>query len=112
MAWVIDALSWACLMGGVVFALIGAFGMIKLPDVFARMHGAGVIDTLATGLILLGLMIQAGFSLITAKLILILVFLIFTSPTATHALARAALRGGHLPRVDPRTEPRDESAPR
>jgi len=96
---VIDLLSWGLLLAGVVFCLIGAIGIIRLPDMFARMHGAGIIDTLGIGLIFLGLMLQAGLNLILVKLVLILVFVMFTSPTATHALARAALRSGVEPRL-------------
>ena len=95
-----DVISWACLITGSIFALIGAVGMIRLPDVYARMHGAGIIDTLGGGLLLVGMMFQAGFTLVTVKLILIVVFILFTSPTTTHALARAALGGGVMPKVD------------
>lgn len=93
----LDVLSWLCLIGGVVFALIGAIGLIRLPDVFSRMHAAGVIDMLAAGLVLLGLALQAPTWLVAVKLLLIFVFILFTSPTSTHALARAALNGGVKP---------------
>jgi multicomponent Na+:H+ antiporter subunit G len=96
-ALVLDVLSWVCLLAGGATALIGGLGMLRLPDVFARMHGAGMIDTLGLGLILLGLMFQAGLSLITVKLILILGFVLYTSPVSTHALARACLHGGLRP---------------
>lgn len=94
---VLEALSWACLIGGVAFALIGAVGMLRLPDVFSRMHAAGIIDALAAGLVLLGLALQAPSWLVAAKLLLVYVFILFTVPTATHALARAALNGGVKP---------------
>ena len=71
--------------------------MIRLPDAFARMHAAGIIDTLGVGLILVGLIVQAGWSAVTIKLVLILAFIFFTSPTATHALAQAALNSGLKP---------------
>jgi multicomponent Na+:H+ antiporter subunit G len=93
----IDLLSWICLIGGGAFALIGAIGILRLPDVFTRMHAAGIVDTLGAGLILLGLILQAGFSAPSIKLALIGVFLFFTSPVTTHALARAALHGGTQP---------------
>ena len=96
-----DILSWAFLVAGSVFILIGAVGIIRLPDMFARMHAAGIIDTTGAGLILVGLAFQAGLSLVTVKLILIIVFILFTSPTTTHALARAALNGGIKPLLDP-----------
>ncbi len=95
----VDVLSWTCLLLGTGFALIGAIGIIRLPDVFARMHGAGMIDTLGAAMILLGLMLQAGLTLVTVKLILIGVFLFFTSPATTFALARAALAAGASPTV-------------
>jgi multicomponent Na+:H+ antiporter subunit G len=84
---------------GAAAALTGGLGLLRLPDVFARMHGAGMIDTLGLGAILVGLMIQAGFTLVTVKLLLILLFVFFTSPMTTHALARACLNAGVEPRA-------------
>ncbi|MDP6572571.1 MAG: monovalent cation/H(+) antiporter subunit G [Rhodospirillales bacterium] len=92
-----DIVTWTCIITGSALALIGALGMIRLPDTFARMHAAGIIDTLGVGLILVGLIFQAGWSAVTIKLLLILVFIFITSPTATHALAQAALNGGLKP---------------
>ena len=105
MALLADLVSWVCLLAGSALALIGGLGLLRLPDVFARMHGAGMIDTLGLALILVGLMFQAGFSLITVKLILIIGFVLYTSPTTTHALARACLYGG----IQPRAARRDTS---
>jgi multicomponent Na+:H+ antiporter subunit G len=93
----LEALSWVCLIGGVAFALIGAVGMLRFPDVFSRMHAAGIVDTLAAGLVLLGLGLQAPSWLVAVKLFLIYVIILYTGPTATHALARAALKGGVKP---------------
>jgi multicomponent Na+:H+ antiporter subunit G len=64
------------------------------------MHAAGTTDTLCAALILLGLGLQAGLSLVSFKLLLIFAFLLFTSPTATHALANAALQGNLKPKLD------------
>lgn len=96
---VLDILGWVFIGTGCVFALIGAFGMVRLPDIFARCHGAGMIDTAGMGLILIGCMFEAGFTLVTVKLALIIVFILFTSPTTTYALARAALYAGVTPLV-------------
>ncbi len=95
-----DIAGWGLLIAGSVMLIIGGVGIVRLPDIFARMHGAGIIDTLGAGSVLIGLMVQAGLTGVTIKLVLILVFLIFTSPTTTHALARAALSGGVTPRLD------------
>ena len=90
----LEGLSWALLMAGSFFVLTGAVGLLRLPDVYARMHAAGITDTLGAGLFLGGLMIQGGWTLVTVKLAMILVFTLFTSPTATYALANAAYSGG------------------
>ena len=97
---VADILGWVLLIGGCLVSLIGAFGIIRLPDVFARMHAGGMIDTMGAGLILTGLMVQSGLTLVTVKLLVIVAFLFYTTPTSTHALARAALSGGLEPLVE------------
>ena len=99
MALLADVVSWVLILAGSALALIGGIGLLRLPDVFARMHGASIIDTLGLGLILVGLMFQGGLSLVTVKLILILLFVFYTSPTTTYALARACLYGGIEPRA-------------
>jgi multicomponent Na+:H+ antiporter subunit G len=86
----VDILSWVLLAAGSAFAVIGGVGLLRLPDVYARMHAAGITDTLGAGLILAGLMLQAGWSGVTVKLILILIFLLYTSPTSSYALANDA----------------------
>ena len=93
----IDVASWALIVTGSAFCVIGATGLLRMPDFFTRMHAASVVDTLGAAFILAGLMLQAGFSLVTIKLIAIGVLLFFTSPVATHALARAALARGVQP---------------
>ena len=92
-----DIASWALLVSGGAFCMIGGLGLLRLPDVYARMHATGITDTLGAGLILAGLMVQGGFSLVTVKLFLILVFLLYTSPTSTYALANAAYQRGLAP---------------
>ncbi len=92
-----DLLSWIFLLSGSGFAIVGGIGVIRMPDLFTRLHAAGVTDTGGAGLILIGLMFQGGLSLITVKLLLILGFLWFSSPVSTYALARAALAGGEEP---------------
>ena len=94
-----NILSWALIVAGSIFLLIGSIGLIRLPDVFARMHAAGIVDTLAVCLLAAGMGVQAGLSLVTVKLGLILMFMFFASPTSTHALAKAALDGGVKPQI-------------
>jgi len=96
-ALLIDALSWAMLLAGGVFCVIGAIGLVRMPDFYTRMHAASVVDTLGAALLLAGMMLQAGPTLVTVKLAMIGALLFFTSPAATHALARAALQRGVQP---------------
>jgi multicomponent Na+:H+ antiporter subunit G len=92
-----DVFGWIFLLGGSFFVVVGAMGVIRLPDLFTRLHAAGITDTMGAGFILVGLMFQGGLSLVTAKLILILGFLWFSSPVSTYALARATLASGQEP---------------
>ncbi len=93
----IDILSWALLVGGSFFILTGGIGLVRLPDFFSRTHAAGMIETLGATLIIGGLILQSGFTQVTIKLVLILIFMFLTSPTATHALAQAAMADGLKP---------------
>lgn len=97
MSMAIDVLSWILLVSGAAFCLIGALGLLRMPDFYTRMHAASVTDTLGAGLLLLGMMLQSGANLIAVKLAFIGILLFFTSPTATHALARAARVRGVQP---------------
>ncbi len=97
MALAVDLLSWALLVAGGLFVMVGGVGVLRLPDLYSRLHAAGITDTLGAALILVGLMVQAGFTLITVKLLLILIFLWLTSPTSSYALANSALFAGLKP---------------
>jgi len=97
MALAIDIVTGLLLAGGSFFVLVGSIGVIRLPDFYTRMHAAGVTDTLGAELILLAMMLQAGFSLVTVKIIAIAFFMFFTSPTSTHAVANAAWTAGLRP---------------
>jgi multicomponent Na+:H+ antiporter subunit G len=100
MAMALDILSWIFLVAGSGFCLIGGLGLLRMPDVFTRLHAVSVIETLGMGFIILGLILQAGFTLVAAKLIIIAALILLTSPVATHALAQAALHAGIRPQLD------------
>lgn|SRR5210317_1304939 len=97
---VLDALSWTLLVAGGLLGIIGGIGIHRFPDFFTRLHAAGTTDTLCAALILLGLGLQSGLTLASFKLVLIFAFILFTSPTSSHALANAALHGGLEPLLD------------
>lgn len=96
----LDILSWIFLVAGSGFCLIGGLGLLRMPDVFTRLHAVSVIETLGMGFIIFGLVLQAGFTLVAAKLIIIAALILLTSPVATHALAQAAIHAGIRPQLD------------
>lgn len=93
----VHIVSWILMGLGAAFLLIAGIGILRMPDVFTRMHATSIGDTMGAGLILAGLALQSGFSLVSVKLGFVFVLLIMTSPTATHALAKAALTAGVKP---------------
>jgi multicomponent Na+:H+ antiporter subunit G len=99
MGWLADAASWFFIAAGGSFCVVGAFGIVRMPDLYTRMHASGVVDPFGVVLILIGLMFQAGFTLVLAKLVVLAILLLFTSPVACHALGRAALHRGLKPRL-------------
>jgi multicomponent Na+:H+ antiporter subunit G len=103
-----EMLSWLLLAAGAFFVLVGAIGLLRMPDLYTRMHAASVAESMGALLILLGLMLHAGWSLAAFKLFAILVFLLFTAPTAAYALINTALISGRKPQVarDPAEEQR------
>jgi multicomponent Na+:H+ antiporter subunit G len=100
----IDTLSWVLLTLGGFSVLIGGIGALRMPDLYTRMHAASVTDSMGAILVLVGIMLQAGWSLATIKLIAILLFLLLTSPTSSYALASAALLAGKRPLAEVRQD--------
>jgi len=94
---VIEFASALCLLIGSFLCLSGGVGILRFPDFYTRMHAVGVTDTLGAGMILVGLMLLQPESLVLIKLIMILLMTLFISPTASHALAKAALHSGCEP---------------
>jgi multicomponent Na+:H+ antiporter subunit G len=97
MAFALDALSWVAIAGGLFFMIVGTVGILRMPDMFTRLHAAGMTDTMGAGLLILGMCLQAGLGLVLVRLVFVYAFILFTSPIATHALARAALSAGVVP---------------
>lgn len=99
--WLIWGISWILLLLGCVLVVTGAVGMIRMPDLYTRLHTASVTDTGGAIAISLALILQSvfvfGSAMAAIKVLLILFFLLFTSPTASHALAKTALLCGQVP---------------
>ncbi|MDF2763864.1 MAG: hypothetical protein K0S81_858 [Rhodospirillales bacterium] len=91
MSLAVEIASWALILAGSFFTLVGALGLVRMPDIFTRMHAASVTDTAGAGLLIFGMMLQAGFGLTTLKLLILLGLFLFTGPVVTHALAQTCL---------------------
>jgi multicomponent Na+:H+ antiporter subunit G len=94
---IIDIISWIFLLLGSFFCLTGAAGLLRFPDFFTRIHAASITDTLGASCVLIGLMLQAGWGIVLGKLIIILLFSLLAGTTASHAMAKAALKSGMKP---------------
>jgi multicomponent Na+:H+ antiporter subunit G len=91
MSLAVDLASWALILAGSFFTMAGALGLVRMPDIFTRMHAASVTDTAGAGLLILGMVLQAGISLTALKLGILMALLFFTGPVVTHALAQTCL---------------------
>ena len=98
---IIWIVSWAFMLCGCVFIVSGAVGIIRMPDLYTRLHAASITDTGGAVFISIALIIQAVFvfgnTMAAIKVVLILFFTLFTAPTASHALAKTALLSGLVP---------------
>lgn len=92
-----NILGVTAVIGGAFFLLVGSTGLIRLPDFYSRNHATGKSDTLGIMLVIFGMILFEGFTLNSAKLFFILLFVFLTNPTGTHALANAAIRSGLIP---------------
>ncbi len=82
---------------GLAFMVITALGLMRLPDFYSRVHAVSKSETLGIALVLLGLILHEGATLVSLKLALILVFVAIANPVGAHLLTRAALRTGQAP---------------
>ncbi|MBV45146.1 MAG: sodium:proton antiporter [Rhodobiaceae bacterium] len=94
---IINLVSSLFITIGALSIIVGLLGVYRMPDFYTRLHAASIIDTLGTMLILFGLILYYGLNIVSLKLLLILIFILITTPTAAHALAKSALHGNLKP---------------
>lgn len=87
-------LSYSLIITGSFFIITCGMGIVRMPDFYTRLHPAGLTDSIGAPLVLLGLVFMNGFDLNDIKILILILFLYLTSPTATHAIAKAALVSG------------------
>ena len=97
MALLIELFSYLFILIGSILILVGSIGLLRLPDVFSRIHAVGMIDTAGIGFIILGLLLHSGFSNTSIKLIIMGAILFFTSPISGHAVAISAKQNNLKP---------------
>ncbi len=95
----IEIASGVLIAAGCFFILVGAIGLVRMPDIYTRAHATSIIDTVGAGFLILGLMLQAGFTLVSLKLLFLLAISFFMLPVVSHALAQAALRAKVAPKL-------------
>lgn len=87
-------LIWFFMISGLFFFMTSTIGLLRLPDVYSRIHATSKSDTLGAGLSLLGLAVYSGFESETIKIFITLLLLWIANPTASHAIARTAYKNG------------------
>jgi multicomponent Na+:H+ antiporter subunit G len=102
----IEIISWIFIATGALLGITGGIGIHRFPDFYSRLHAVGITDTMCAACFLIGLGMQTGISIASLKLLLIFIFLFFSSPTATHALADAAILSGLKPELEPEIDPK------
>jgi multicomponent Na+:H+ antiporter subunit G len=91
---VLDIASAVLLAVGALFVVSGGVGLLRFPDFYTRVHAAGITDSAGAGLILLGLLLRTPSWETGVRLLVIMLFLALTGPTASYVLAFAARRDG------------------
>jgi len=77
------------LAGGLFFYFVGVVGLIRMPDVFCRMHATTKCDTMGAGLIFVGLIVWQGATFVSLNILVVLLFIWLTNPTAAHYIAKS-----------------------
>lgn len=91
---VLDVIGYVIIGIGVLFDLLGAIGLVRLPDVYNRLQSATKSVTLGTFGIMIGILLIKGFTPLGIKALICGIFLLLTAPVSAHALARGSLRFG------------------
>ncbi|MEO1192654.1 MAG: monovalent cation/H(+) antiporter subunit G [Pseudomonadota bacterium] len=90
----IDIITAVLVLFGGLFSLVAALGVLRLPDVWIRMHASTKAGTLGCGLILVAVAVHFGDTGVVARAVAAIVFLLLTAPVAAHMIGRAAYRSG------------------
>ncbi len=89
----------ALMLTGAVFSLLAAVGVLRLPDLYTRMHAASKAGVVGAGLVLLAVAIESGDGSVVIRAVLGILFLLLSTPVGAHLLAKAAFRAGFRPIV-------------
>ena len=93
----LNTLALIFIVVGLFFMIVGAIGLIRFPDLYTRVHATGKCDTLGEGMMLLGFILYEGMNLVSVKILLLVIFIFVTSPTAVHAILNVAYTRGVEP---------------
>jgi multicomponent Na+:H+ antiporter subunit G len=101
---VVEIITGLMLVTGASFALVASVGLIRLKDVYMRMHAASKAGTLGSGVMLLALAVDAGDLGVVTRALAGVVFFLLTAPISAHLLAKAAYAAGYRPCADTKTD--------
>ena len=89
-----EILTCTFLLLGGLLSIVAAAGVLRMPDLFIRMHAATKVGTVGVSAIAIGVMIHFGTITVTSRGLLVIAFFLLTAPVAAHMIARAAYRSG------------------
>ena len=96
LVWIRDILILIFLLGGLFFYVVGVVGLICMPDVFCRMHATTKCDTMGAGLIFIAMILWQGATFVSLNILLVLIFIWLTNPTAAHYIAKSEYVNMHI----------------
>jgi len=101
MSLMLDTISITMILAGTGFFVVGTIGILRLPDLFTRLHALTKADNLGLGLVVFALALQAGSVTAALKLVVIWLLVLLASSSTSFLMARAALRNGVRPWMAP-----------
>ncbi len=90
MSFIYELITSLFLITGLFFFVVGTIGLLRMPDLYTRLHATTKCDTLGAGLVLIGVILYHGASPLALKLLFIIFFIWMINPTSAHAIARAS----------------------
>ena len=96
---ILEAISLFMMSAGCIIMLFAALGLYRFPDIYMRLHSSTKVNTGGAMTILLGLILRSGMSILSAKILVLILLIFILTPVISHAIARSAHLQGKTPMV-------------